>query len=90
MSTEVFKAKSKAELLELAFQSRASIECESGGLCQENRSVNQEGASKASTARKFSVVVNYVLDLSNYALDLSDFAGTSNVLSNSCIASCLL
>ena len=49
MSTEVFKAKSRVELVELAEQDRASVAGESGGLCRENQSVSQVGSSKVST-----------------------------------------
>ena len=52
--------------------------------------MNQEGASKASTTRKLSVILNYMLDLSDYALDLSDYTGMSNMLSNACLVSCPL
>ena len=52
--------------------------------------MNQEGASEASTARKLSAMLNYVLDLSDYVIDLSDYARVSNVSSNACIALCLL
>ena len=83
MSTKVFEAKSRAKLAMLAPQSGASIAGKSGGLCQENQSVNQEGVSKVSATRKLSIMLNYVLDL-------SDYARMSNVLSNACIASCLL
>ena len=68
--------------MELALQSGASVAGESGGLCQENQSMSQEGMRKASTTRKLSVMPNYMLDLSDYVLDLFNYAGTSNVLSN--------
>ena len=72
MITEVFEAKSRAELVELALQSGASIAGESRGL-------RQEGTSKASATRKLNVILNYMLDFSNYAASI-------NVLSNACIA----
>ena len=78
MSTEIFKAKSRAKLTELALQSRASVVGESGGFHWENQSASQEGTSKVSAARKLSTILNYVLDL-------SDYTGMSNVLSNACI-----
>ena len=62
MSTEVFEAKSRAELAE---QSGTSIAGESEGLFQENQSASQVGASKVSGARKLSVKLNYVVDLSD-------------------------
>ena len=93
MSNKVFNGKSRAELVELALQSCASVAGKSRGICQENQSASQEGVSKVSSARKLSIMLNYVLDLSNfmlylsdYVLDLSDYAGTSNVSSNPCIA----
>ena len=86
VSTEVFKAKSRAEIVELALQSRASASGKSRGLCQENQSESQEGTQFACTTRKLSTMLNHVLDLLDYMLDLSDYAGMSNVLSNLCIA----
>ena len=74
MSAEVFKAKYGAELMEIAPQSRASEVCESRGPHKENQSANQKGTSEASTDKKISIMVNYMLDLSSYALDLSDYA----------------
>ena len=78
MNTKVFEAKSRAELAELALKSGASIAGEGRGLHQRNQSESQEGASKASAARKLSIMLNYMLDL-------LDYAGTSNVSSNACI-----
>ena len=63
MSTEIFEAKSRAKLVELDLQSRASV----------------VGKSKVSAARKLSIMLNYVLDL-------SDYTGMSNVSSNACIS----
>ena len=82
MSTEVFEAKSRAELVKLAQQ---SVAWESGGLHQKNLNACQEGTSKASATRKLSIMLDYVLDLSDYILDLSDYTGMSNVLSSKCI-----
>ena len=76
MSTEVFKAKSRSELAELALGSGESIAGESKQLHQENQKASQEGISKVSATRKLSIMLNYVLD----------YAGMSNVLSNTCIA----
>ena len=78
MSTEIFKAKSRAKLTELALQSRAIVAGKNERLHQENRSASQESASEANATKNLSIILNYVLDL-------SDYAGTSNVLSNSCI-----
>ena len=86
MSTEAFKARSGAKLVKLALQSGASIVGKSGGLCQDNQSMRQEGTSEVSAAKKLSVIPNYELDLSDYLLDLSDYIGMSNVPSNACIA----
>ena len=83
MSTEVLEAKSRAELSELALQSGVSVVGKSGGLFQEKQSARQVGASKMCATRKLSVKLNYVLDL-------SDYTGMSNMLSNTCIAQCLL
>ena len=60
MSSEVFEAKSRAELSELAPQSRASVAGESGGLRQKTQSVSQESASKVSATRKLSAMLNFV------------------------------
>ena len=73
MSTEVFKAKSRAEIAELVEWSRASIAGESREISQENQSASQVGVRKASATRKMSFKLNYVLDL-------SDYTGTSTVL----------
>ena len=78
MSTEVFKAKSRAKLVELALQSGASVIGKIGWLGWENLSACQEGANKVSTARRLSIMLNYVLNL-------SDYAGMSDVSSNACI-----
>ena len=86
MSSEVFKAKSGAELAELTQQGIASITGESGWLRHKTQSTNQKGTSKANATRKLSIMLNYMLDLSNYMLDLSNYAGASTVLSNACIA----
>ena len=48
--------------------------------------MSQEGANKVSATRKLSVILYYALDLSDYKLDLLNFAGTSNMLSDACIA----
>ena len=61
----------------------ASVAGKSGGFHQENQNTSQAGTSKASTTRKLSVKLNYMLDL-------SDYSGMSNVLSNACIVQCLL
>ena len=63
-----------------------SIEGESRELDQEKQNVSQEGANKVSATRKLSVILYYALDLSDYKLDLLNFAGTSNMLSDACIA----
>ena len=83
MSIEVFEAKSRAKLVELAEQSRESIAGESKRLYQDNQNTSQEGVSKVSATRKLSIMLDYVLDL-------ADYAGTSNVLSNACIELCIL
>ena len=72
MSTEVFEAKSRAKLVELAPQSGASIAGKSGGLRQENQ-MQTKKAQASEPTRKLSVMLNYVLDLSDYVLDLSDY-----------------
>ena len=90
MSTEAFEAKSGAKLAELAPRSRASVVGKIRGLGLKNQSVNQEGANKVSAARKLSIILTHVLDLSDYVLDLSDYTGISNVSSNTFIVSCLL
>ena len=82
MSTEVFKAKSRAELVELAPQSGASIAGESRGLGQENQGASQEDASEVSATRRLSIMLNYVLDLSDYVLELSVYAETGDMSNN--------
>ena len=90
MSTDVFKAKSGAELVELAPQSKASVAGESGRRRQENQNVSQEGASKASATKKLKAMVYYVLDFSDNMLDFSDYSVINNVSSNTCITKCFL
>ena len=51
VSTEIFKAKPRAKLAELALQSGASIVSKSIGLCKENQSANQVRASGVSTTK---------------------------------------
>ena len=78
MSTEVFEAKSRGELVELAPQSGANVAGKSRELRQGNQSVSQEGISKVSAAGKLSTILSYVLDL-------SDYTGTSDISSNAYI-----
>ena len=60
MSAKVFEAKFGAKPIELTPQSRASIAGKSRGLYQENQSGSQEGTSEGNTAKKVSILLNYI------------------------------
>ena len=60
VSIEVLKAKSRAKLMELALESRASVADESGGLCQKKQIVNQVGLSGAYITKKLHFILDYV------------------------------